>query len=296
MGGAYTSKPEIPPSNPAPPEIPIGWNPDWPFPGANPPGYNPYEGSLIAHSVAEIDPGDSVASSGRWEDGSGGPVGLPAGAWTQTWTAEIDGTPIGIREYGSGSFQSSLEYNFGTIGTSWYGVADDIEFNITDDDRGSTITLTISSELGDDTYDISVKTISTNYLKLAFSRVDVYGAEGVLTVSCSGGSCVFSSESNSVTSATGVMVQTGAKEVTIDAEDLTSISPDTISGHYEATSTISLQTKPQSTCSVQLYDEAYIPVTGESASKQFSLILGAYESNSMDANICTVSEDEVTQL
>jgi len=37
-------------------------------------------------------------------------------------------------------------------------------------------------------------------------------------------------------------------------------------------------------------------VTGESASKQFSLILGAHESNSKDANICTVSEDEVNQL
>lgn len=296
MSGAYVSKPEAEPDVPAYPDIPLNWNPDWPFPGANPPGYNPSEGLVVAHSVAEIDPGDSVASSGRWENELGGPAGLPVGAWTQTWSADIGGTPIGIREYGVGSFQSSLEYDFGTIGTSWYGVADDIEFDITDDDRGSTITLTISSELGEDTYDISVKTINTNYLKLAFSRVDVYGAEGVLTVSCSGGSCVFSSESNSVTSATGVMVQTGRKEVTIDAESLTSISPDTISGHYEATSTIGLQTNPRSTCSVQLYNEADIPVTGESASKQFSLILGSHESNSKDANICTVSEDEVTQL
>ncbi len=38
MPGAYTAKPE---DVVDPPDIPTGWNPNWPFPGPYPPGYAP---------------------------------------------------------------------------------------------------------------------------------------------------------------------------------------------------------------------------------------------------------------
>lgn len=38
MTGAYTAKPAVVAD---PPDVPTGWNPDWPFPGPYPPGYTP---------------------------------------------------------------------------------------------------------------------------------------------------------------------------------------------------------------------------------------------------------------
>jgi hypothetical protein len=299
MGGAYTSKPEIPPSNPAPPDIPVNWNPDWPFPGPNPPGYDPSEGMLVAHSLDEIDPGDSVASYGRWESEFGGAAGLPNGTWTQTWTAEINGDPIGLREFGVGDFQSALSYDFGTIGTSWYGVAEDIEFDISEGDRGRTITLVIGSELGEDSYDIYIKEINTNYAKVTFSRTVGFNVTGSMSFSCAGGSVTFDSVSNSVTAATGVFVQTGTREVTVDAESLTAISGQTGSGTWSATNGGSLAQDDdfvKCTVSSQLYNEADISIIGQSSSTTFKFPLPPYGSDSETKTCMTFYEDSIVDL
>jgi len=49
MSGAYVAKPDVPIA----PAVPDDWNPDWPFPGAAPPGYG-YEYSLQISGVSGI--------------------------------------------------------------------------------------------------------------------------------------------------------------------------------------------------------------------------------------------------
>lgn len=292
----YVAKPEVAvPSQ----VLPAGWNPGWQWPGANPPGYVVPEAGVKMYSEGVVSPGDSVSAHALWMAASfDGPIGLPDGWWTQRWSAAIEGYAVGIRNLG-GAFSGSLEFPYSVVG-NYFGAESDIEFDITDENGGDTIVLSVETTVDGETYsdsvDIVVEVENTNYLKMQFSRVSVFGAQGVLVVSCPGGSATFESASNSVTSATGVFTVTGAREVTIEAEGLTEISGSTIAGQYSASSTSSLQTNPRSTVSVQLYNEAGVQVTGESASKQFSLVLPAYGSDATSEDVCTVTEDEITQL
>lgn len=173
MGGAYTSKPEIPPSNPAPPDIPINWNPEWPYPGPNPPGYSVTSPaiSLTAPSTVQAEDGiyHPVLCIGKWTDSAGGPAGLPSGTKQQFWTADIDGYPLRLKLSSDSNFSNELTLDYSPVG-AYYQVSESVEFEIGESDEGGTITLTATSYDADGTevaeqQEMTV-TVSGNYLQV----------------------------------------------------------------------------------------------------------------------------------
>lgn len=145
MPGAYVAKPEVV----TPPDVPDGWNPDWPFGDDGeggwypfPPGYTPvYSLNLSASASMSYDGAASSTVSLRDHVDHG--TARPSGC-SVTWTATIGGEAINLRFSGETSYASSIVSSYGDIGDYW-GAAPEIEFELTEENDGDTVVLLASS-------------------------------------------------------------------------------------------------------------------------------------------------------
>lgn len=139
MTGAYVAKPE---ADATPPDVPDGWNPDWPHPGPDPPGYTPeYSLSVTVPEIINFDGYGAVTLNlldhvayATDEPGSG----------VIAWSATIDDEPVNIRFSGGSEYASSIESPYSDIGDYW-GAEPAIEFELTEGNRGDTVVLTAQS-------------------------------------------------------------------------------------------------------------------------------------------------------
>jgi hypothetical protein len=164
MGGAYTSKPEIPVTNPAPPEIPVDWNPQWSFPGPPySPGYTPSY-VLSVSGQTSISPEDSAVLTSKLVDRQGNDdIGYTEyiaeksiEEETQTWTATIDGAPLQLKAAG-GSFGSEIEVTYSEV-NRYQACVEEVLFQLTASDIGGIIEVTFTSLTGGEEYhEIEVK-------------------------------------------------------------------------------------------------------------------------------------------
>ena len=191
MPGAYSSKPPAAIVVPEYPDIPLNWNPEWPFPGPNPPGYDPVPSEIVLTSDPTVlaTGGSAYASALLKEVIGGAPVGLPGGdnVWAQTWSASIEGASIGLRVQGSGAFVSSFDMDY-TDTLGYWGADAILEFDVDSGDVNSVIVLLVESIVGTDEYsDASNITVTGgSYARLYF--VGSTGTDSWSSVTCSDGS------------------------------------------------------------------------------------------------------------
>lgn len=111
MSGAYVAKPDAV----IVPDVPPGWNIDWPFPGPSPPGYTPVY-SFPLDAQAAVVPGVSVVdvTLRALDQGEYGTV-EPSG--DITWSAEWQdtGAVVPIRFAGIGDFASEVTQSWGGL-------------------------------------------------------------------------------------------------------------------------------------------------------------------------------------
>jgi hypothetical protein len=139
MAGAYVAKPE---ADVTPPDVPDGWNPDWPHPGPDPPGYTP-EYSLALTAPASLSYDDAGTATLNLLDHTTYATDEPRSG-AIAWSAAIGANPVSLRFSGGSEYASSIESSYGDIGDYW-GAEPEIEFELTEDDIGSTLVLTAQS-------------------------------------------------------------------------------------------------------------------------------------------------------
>jgi hypothetical protein len=121
--------------------------PDWPRPSDGfdapfPPGYEP-DYSLVL-TVTEAMAFDGTASvTGSLRDHSTYATNEPTAL---VWTAAIGGVAVNLRFSGETEYAASISSNC-IFGTYW-GATPDIEFELTEDDLGSTVVLTGTTSIG----------------------------------------------------------------------------------------------------------------------------------------------------
>ena len=137
MAGAYVAKPAVV----SIPDVPPGWDPDWPRPpdedpAPYPPGYEPDLSMVMtADDTLSFDGTATVTGSAR--DNSTYATNEPS---AMTWTAAISGTPVNLRFNGDVDYLSSLSSAV-SFGTYW-GATPSIEFDLDTDNIGDTVILT----------------------------------------------------------------------------------------------------------------------------------------------------------
>lgn len=300
MPGAYGSKPPAAIVIPTYPDIPLNWKVDWPWPGPNPPGYVTPNAGINLTSSDSVAVGGSVSASSIWMDEAlAGPIGLPDGDWTQRLSATINGSAIGLAKSDDPEFSSSIEYDYSIVG-NYYGSSDDITFDISEENEGDTIILSVASVVDGVEYEDSVEitveaAANTNYVRFSLSMPSVFGVTGTLTVTTPGGSASLSI-GTSVASGTGVFASTDGRYVVIDAETLTLLNGATVSGVMSAVNGKSLSKHVDGTVAAQLYNEAGISIIGASTVTQFDLNLAGYGSGE-DSKACfQFALDDLIQL
>lgn len=155
MAGAYVAKPIVV----SIPDIPPGWDPDWPrpgdtdvpgydpdpfFPAPFPPGYSP-DYSLAMTASESIAYNGTAAVTGSLRDHLTHATNEPD---VIVWTATVSSSPsrsVNLRFSGDEDYAVSISSNC-TFGTYW-GAAPDIEFELTEEDTGGTIILTARSAI-----------------------------------------------------------------------------------------------------------------------------------------------------
>lgn len=135
MPGAYTAKPIVT----TPPDVPDGWDVDWDFPGAHPPGYEP-EYSLGVTASGTVIPGSAAAGAAKLYDHATYATNEPEDS-SLTWTATLDGDQLDLKLEGGDSFLASITTGYGDVGDDFWGAGVTFEFDITDGDIGKTIEL-----------------------------------------------------------------------------------------------------------------------------------------------------------
>jgi len=145
MGGAYTAKPEAVAS---PPDVPEGWDIDWPFPGPSPPGYEP-EYSLGVTASASVPVGGAAAGVATLYDHDIYKTPEPEES-SLLWTATLEGAPLGLRLAGGGTYASSVTTGYAETEEEFWGSGTTFEFDTTEDDEGKTIVLCSASIVFDD--------------------------------------------------------------------------------------------------------------------------------------------------
>jgi len=156
MTGAYVAKPD---AAVEPPDVPPGWDEDWSFPGPNPPGYTPVY-SLNLSASESIGYGGTASITISLRDHVTYATIEPSGC-SITWTATIDGESVNLRFSGDPDYASSISSSYSDIGDYW-GAEPEIEFELTEDDVGKTITLqgasTVSGSALTNTDTIEIRT------------------------------------------------------------------------------------------------------------------------------------------
>ena len=93
MSGAYVAKPAVV----SVPDLPPGWNPNWPFPGASPPGYEGITPELRLTAGAIYVPETEHGATARIVDvklGVDYQTRKPDSGSQVTWSATMDGGPL----------------------------------------------------------------------------------------------------------------------------------------------------------------------------------------------------------
>lgn len=157
MSGAYVAKPAVV----SVPDVPPGWDPDWPRPpdedpAPYPPGYSPTLTMVMtADDTLAFDGTATVTGSAR--DSGTYATNEPS---IMTWTAVIDGSPVSLRFNGDSEYLSSLSSSV-SFGTYW-GATPSIEFELTAENAEDIVTLTGSYVLDgiriENTEDITIAT------------------------------------------------------------------------------------------------------------------------------------------
>jgi hypothetical protein len=168
MGGSYVALPPQAYTYEIPADVPLNWRIGWGFPGPPfPPGYNPVF-ELSATGPSQISPEQSAAVFSTLVDTQEGKeyaAGKQADEENQTWIADLDGSPVGMREGGFGSYDSELIVPYTQAGLFWQCSIPDLEFEITKDDIGSLITITFTTKSAPE----------EAYLEIEVQGVVIYG-------------------------------------------------------------------------------------------------------------------------
>lgn len=273
MSGSYVAKPAVVAPIPAWPTIPIGWNPDWPFPGPNPPGYTTPDAAISLTSGATVAPGESVNAFALWmASAEDGPVGLPDGEWTQEWSATIGSTPVNLRLSGDTEYSSSLTFNYSDV-SGYFGAIDDIEFDITEANDGQTITLSVSSAVDGETYtdtaDILVNA-DTSYVEILIGAVILDGT-ATIEISVTGGSA--SRTDTDAATGSGVFATIVDNVIEIESADLATLAGKVVTGTLTATNNDpDWQNEATATVEAYRYEERGGILIGASET-QFSILI-----------------------
>jgi len=145
MGGAYTSTPIVPTT----PDVPDGWNPDWPFGDDGeggrypyPPGYSPVFSLNLSATETIVYDGAATATI-TLRDHVTYATAEPTGS-SITWTATIDGETVNLRFSGGASYASSVSSSY-TEGATYWGAEPVIEFELIEENAGDTVMLRAAS-------------------------------------------------------------------------------------------------------------------------------------------------------
>ncbi len=154
MAGAYVAKPAVSTALVEGVDTPDGWSVDWPFCGVSgydpdpffpapyPPGYTP-DFSLVMTATESIAFSGTAAVTGSMRDHSTFATNEPSAI---NWTATIDGEAVSLRFSGDEDYEVSLSSSV-AFSTYW-GAAPSIEFELTEENAGDTVTLTGKSTIG----------------------------------------------------------------------------------------------------------------------------------------------------
>lgn len=158
MGGAYVAKPAVVPVLPGygDPPVPPGrdpdpeypgdpsdpgypfdpgsppWNPDWPFPGPTPPGYN-HLFSMTLTGATAVSSGSPVSLSTRMVDAGEYVTVEPSEDERITWTATINGKKINVKFSGDAEYNENIESDYSSFvdgNTTFYGIDTELEFDL----------------------------------------------------------------------------------------------------------------------------------------------------------------------
>jgi len=172
MAGAYVAKPDVV----SMPDVPPGWNPNWPFPGATdpdypgidpdpffpapyPPGYTPTL-TLVMTATDTIAYDGTATVTGSARDQATYATNEPSAI---TWKAKIGSTRVNLRFSGDEEYSSSLSSAV-AFGTYW-GATPSIEFELDEDNVGDVVTLTgyytLDGVTVSQTEDITIAAITT---------------------------------------------------------------------------------------------------------------------------------------
>jgi len=141
MPGAYTAKPE---ADATPPDVPDGWNPDWPYPGPDPPGYDVDDGEDYRLCLEAGNPGHFIPPSGgcyvvaQLMEGGGdfGSVNIASDSYI-TWSVFVNEEPRLISLDGS-AYALEVSTLIGWLSGGWgtFGSQPLMTIDLTDDDTG----------------------------------------------------------------------------------------------------------------------------------------------------------------
>jgi len=135
MPGAYTSTPIVV----APPDVPDGWNPNWPRTGPDPPGYDLEEDDYLlilttgSPGIVNVDSPSCYVAAKIYEDGGDfESVNISNDSYI-TWCAAIDGERILMNINGSWEYEPTTLASY-LLGHGTFGANPEIAFQITEDD------------------------------------------------------------------------------------------------------------------------------------------------------------------
>jgi hypothetical protein len=143
MAGAYVAKPDVP----VVPEVPDDWNPDWPFPGAAPPGYG-YEYSLQISGVSGISLSGNVVPTATIFDHDTYQTIPIAETVKQTWSGSIDGVAVNVRLQGAAQYGESAESAYSEFENGFWGASPELQFDLSSAETGDTLKIRVQSLIG----------------------------------------------------------------------------------------------------------------------------------------------------
>jgi len=169
MAGAYVAKPDVV----SMPDVPPGWNPNWPFPGAYPPGYIPILTIIMGSDIA-VSVGSSVSVTTSFRDHATYATNEPN---TVYFTATINSVLIRLRWSGDALYGYSA--NDSAAFDTYWNTSNNLIFDIDESNTGDIIVLTASSSVGNDlvseTASITVSNIHSAVLTFTATFIEQTG-------------------------------------------------------------------------------------------------------------------------
>jgi len=137
MAGAYTALPDTDNT----PDVPPGWNPNWPHPGPSPPGYTPdYSLDIAGSGTTE----SAYVPTVLLVDHDAYATQNPSGK-TIVWTATIDDETVQVKLNEEDEFSDSVSSSYSEQDDAFWGAEPTIIFDIDGSNAGDTIVLTATS-------------------------------------------------------------------------------------------------------------------------------------------------------